>query len=232
MSFYGDFAEVYERIFPVRDAVVSAVADLAPAGTRVLDVGCGTGGLCARLTDQGRICTGIDLDEAMVAAAPTGLDVRVLDMRRVGELDGPYETALCLGNVLPHLDRIDVAGFLGSLHHVLAPGAAWAVQAVNADRLEGRRDFDFPPLDAGEGFVFERRYEGLDGPDCRFRTRLLRDGVEVFAGSASMHLPSRAEADALHLLAGFTLESLGADAAGTPFDSATSPGWFAVYRRD
>ena len=235
MSFYRDFADVYERIFPVRDAVVSSVAARLREPARVLDVGCGTGGLCARLEDLGHACTGIDLDAAMIDAAEArhpGLDVRVLDMRRIGELDGPYGLAACLGNVLPHLDRVDTAGFLGSLHHVLKPGAWWIVQSVNWDRLADRDRFGFPPLDAGDGYVFERRYEGLDGPRCRFVTRLVRDGVELFAGGVSMHPLLRDASDAAHRAAGFSLVDLAADAAGTPFDPAASPGWMAAYRRD
>lgn len=61
--------DLLDRAFaPMQEAVVEAVADLAPA--RVLDVGCGTGGLTVALAQRlGAACTGVDVSEPMVAAA-------------------------------------------------------------------------------------------------------------------------------------------------------------------
>ena len=81
---------------------------------------------------------------------------------------------------------VTAMGFLGSLHHQLASKAPWIVQTVNFDRLAGETSWSFPLLEVGDGLVFERRYEGLDGENCRFVTRLLRDGEELFAGDVSM----------------------------------------------
>jgi len=53
------------------------IVDLIPAGASVLDVGCGTGGLLARLRRRGNgRLVGIEIDEkALLAAARRGLDV-------------------------------------------------------------------------------------------------------------------------------------------------------------
>jgi len=241
MSFYGEFAAVYEQVFPLRDAVVAAVTarlGSAPAGglpARVLDVGCGPGHLCARLASAGHHCTGVDLDEAMIARGRElypALDLRVLDLRRVGGLDETFDAALCLGNVLPHVGESDLEPFLAGLHECLAPGATWIVQQVSRDALAGVTQFDFPPLETAEGFVFERRYEDLDRPRCRFRTRLLHEGRELFAGEVPLTLVPRDELVERHAAAGFMLVDLAADFAGTPWDASSSRGLVAVFRRD
>jgi len=233
MSFYRDFSAVYERIFPVRDSTVRFLnSRLGEAPGRVLDAGCGPGHLLARLPLIGHV--GIDLDPEMIARGRDlhrDLDLRVLDLRRVGELDLVFDAAVCLGNVLPHLDRIDVAGFLGTLHHCLAPGATWVVQTVNFDRLQGRETWSFPVLEIDD-FRFERRYVGLDGSGCRFLTRLLRDGETLFEGDVAMTALTTDEFLDRHRAAGFDLVSMEADFAGTPFEPAASPGRVAVFRRD
>src|SRR3954471_16523979 len=44
-------------------------AALVPAGSRVLDAGCGTGRVMIRLAELGYDCVGVDLDPSMLAVA-------------------------------------------------------------------------------------------------------------------------------------------------------------------
>jgi SAM-dependent methyltransferase len=73
--------------------VVAERAAISP-GTRVLDVGCGTGGFCAFATARGAFVAGVDLDPDRVAAArarvPAG-DFTVDPMEQLPWTDGAFD---------------------------------------------------------------------------------------------------------------------------------------------
>jgi ubiquinone/menaquinone biosynthesis C-methylase UbiE len=73
------YERVAEEFAPIHDRVVAAVAP--QPGERVLDVGCGTGGVALRAVRAGAEVTGLDLsaaqlDKARAAAEDEGLDIR------------------------------------------------------------------------------------------------------------------------------------------------------------
>jgi SAM-dependent methyltransferase len=59
---------------PFADRIAANVAAAAPAGARVLEVGCGPGHLSIRLARHGLDVTGLDLDPAMIARAQANAD--------------------------------------------------------------------------------------------------------------------------------------------------------------
>jgi SAM-dependent methyltransferase len=235
MSFYARFADHYERIFPFRPATRDFLRAHLPGRGTVLDLGCGPGHHAAALAAAGLDLVGLDLDGAMIAAARAahpGVRFAEADLAALASLVPRADGAYCIGNVLPHLPPDARDGFLDALAGVLQPGAPWIVQTVNFDRLLPLdAPHDFPPLDAGGGLRFLRRYEPGPGGSIRFRTSLREGDREVFRGEERLW-PARADDLAAdHARRGLRQVVRRGDFAGAPFDPATSPGCVQVYVR-
>ncbi len=237
MSFYARFAAHYERVFPFRPATLAFLEERLPDRGLVLDLGCGPGHHAGALAARELDMVGLDLDEAMIAAARERYATArfvCADLTEVPTVTDHADGAYCIGNVLPHLppDRRD--RMLADLAAILAPGAPWIIQTVNFDRLWPLAEpHDLPPIDAGEGLVFTRRYlPAADRPGAvRFLTRLQENGQEHFAGETPLW-PARAEDLArAHAAAGFVLVEQCGDFQAAPFDPGRSGGCIQVYRR-
>ncbi|QKW08894.1 methyltransferase domain-containing protein [Streptomyces sp. NA04227] len=133
----------YDVAFPHKEGQLAAGAWLAaslPPGSRVLDVGCGTGLPTARaLADAGHKVTGIDLSAGMLSLArahvPEGefhqLDLaalRVAGPEGLGEFDG----IACFFTLLM-LPRAEIPYALRQLHRLLRPGGLFTLSMVEAD---------------------------------------------------------------------------------------------------
>lgn len=103
------------------------VAGLVPAGARLLDAGCGTGRVGARLADLGFEVVGVDVDESMVEVArelrpdlPWHVsDLAALDLSGAG---GPFSAVVLAGNVVPFVDREALPSVAERLAAHLLPG--------------------------------------------------------------------------------------------------------------
>jgi SAM-dependent methyltransferase len=121
--------------YPTYIAKLEAVRrwlDPLPAGTRVLDAGCGEGVL---------------VDEYSGRLNIEGLDANYSSERvRSGSLtalpfaDATFDRALCL-DVLEHLTFEDQPGALAELHRVLRPGGQLLVSIPNLAHLQSRVHF-------------------------------------------------------------------------------------------
>lgn len=235
MGFYSEFAEHYEKIFPCRPATVDFLDRVLPAGGRILDVGCGTGGVIGALAERGRTVLGVDPDPEMVTAAReahSGCEFRTLGMENLGVLDDRrFDGIFCIGNVLPHLPVRELGGFLETVHDLLAPGGVWVVQTVNFDPLLEKSRHDFPPIEIPEdGLRFLRTYLDIDEVALTFATRLEQRGRVLFEGETQL-FPRRSETYLrMHDDAGFRLERHWGDFAGTPYQAACAAN-VLVYRR-
>ncbi|MGW7019256.1 class I SAM-dependent DNA methyltransferase [Streptomyces decoyicus] len=133
----------YDDAFPHKDGQLASGAWLAgtlPAGSRILDLGCGTGLPTARqLTDAGHRVVGIDLSPSMVELARENApdaDFHRLDIAdlRGGRLGGPgsFDGIAAYFSLLM-LPRAEIPYALGMLHDLLRPEGLLALSMVEAD---------------------------------------------------------------------------------------------------
>lgn len=237
MSFYAEFAEHYEAIFPFNEAVYALLRRyLAPEHRRCLDVGCGTGHYCGRLAVDGFDAVGIDLDTAMIAHARRRYPqatFHVLDMLDIANLlprdhnpafaqyaEGLFDAAFCIGNTAAHLTQTQFAQFLGSVQRVLNPGAPWMLQVMNWDYVLERESFTFPVIEASQGLTFHREYRAISAAQVTFHTRLQSGPDVIFEDAVALYpLPSE-DIVRLHQEHGFTSVDHFGSYAGAPFDPA------------
>lgn len=77
-------------------------------GERILDVGCGFGSICEKLTERGCTAVGIDISSTMVkAATQLGVDARVMNAENLTfneEFDGVYSNSAL--HWMRHLNRV------------------------------------------------------------------------------------------------------------------------------
>lgn len=246
MSFYAEFAEHYEAIFPFSEAVYALLRRyILPEHRRCLDIGCGTGHYCGRLAVDGFAAVGIDLDAAMIAHAcrhyPQAvfhvlnmLDVAAListDPMDSTEKELRFDAAFCIGNTAAHLTQTQFAQFLDSVRRVLKPGAPWILQVMNWDYVLERDSFTFPVIETPQGLTFHREYRAISEARVTFHTRL-QSGVDVIFEDETPLYPLRTpEIVRLHQEHGFAFVDHFGSYAGAAFDPAVFSANIFVWQR-
>ncbi len=231
MGFYESISAWYDHLFPVDPRAVRFLAERAPAGCRVLDLACGTGGHAVELAHLGFRVTGVDLDEAMIdrarakveeaveegVAAEGAIELRVLDMREAGRrLPAGFGLVYCIGNSLVHLESEEAIGaLLSDCRSLLEPGGRLVVQILNYDRIVSRQVVELPTL-VGENppLRFVRRYDHSAGDRVvQFRTELTvgeAGGERLVANTVPLWILRRQALERLARAAGFLgLEEYG-----------------------
>ncbi len=110
-------------------------------GTRLLDLGCGTGKLCVACAEVGMHATGVDFSAGMLAEAEkhrsamrgdaaqrvTFAQQSVLDTGLPAE---SFDVVTALG-LIEYLDDLGVRRFFAEAHRLLRPGGALVIEARN-----------------------------------------------------------------------------------------------------
>ncbi|MET7473691.1 class I SAM-dependent methyltransferase [Streptomyces sp. NPDC005648] len=133
----------YEEAFPHKEGQIESaewlIASL-PAGSRVLDLGCGTGVPTARqLAEADLRVVGVDLSDTMVALTRKNVPggefhcADLADLRPGGPLDlGRFDGVTAFFALLM-LPRAEIPPALRTVHHLLVPGGLLALSMVEAD---------------------------------------------------------------------------------------------------
>jgi SAM-dependent methyltransferase len=133
----------YDDAFPHKEGQLAAaewISDSLDAGSRVLDLGCGTGLPTARqLADAGLDVVGVDLSAGMIALAKENVPAAafhradIADLRPGGPLDlGRFDGAVAFFSLLM-LPRAEIPVALRTVRDLLVPGGLLALSMVEAD---------------------------------------------------------------------------------------------------
>ncbi len=143
-AYYDEFSERYDKHRGGRepggyhDLVDAMEIDLCrryAEGRDVLEVGCGTGLLLARIAEFSRSAKGIDLSPGMLERArERGLDVTVGSATELPYPDASFDVT-CSFKVLPHVREIELA--LSEMARVTRPGGTVLAEFYNPLSLRG-----------------------------------------------------------------------------------------------
>ena len=122
----------YRPTYLAKLAEVRRYLDGLPAGTRVLDAGCGEGVLVDEYASRLRI-VGLDLNYSSASVKAGSLTAMPFE-------PACFDRALCL-DVLEHLAFDDQLSALRELHRVLAPGGELLLSVPNLAHLQSRLHF-------------------------------------------------------------------------------------------
>ncbi|MCU1431213.1 MAG: SAM-dependent methyltransferase [Actinotalea sp.] len=152
----ADWAELWAgSMGPVRAAIIDATG--VRTGSRVLDVGCGSGELLADLLGAGATASGVDPAPRMVCLARTtapGADVRLGPAERLPWPDAVFDVATAVNALQLADDTVDA---LAEVARVMVPGGLVAI----ANWAEGTlNDLDLLEAAAAAAAEEERKPDG------------------------------------------------------------------------
>jgi ubiquinone/menaquinone biosynthesis C-methylase UbiE len=139
MEIFDRLAEQYQgehSANPHQTALVERVSERLPAGSSVLDLGCGTGVPTARiLTAAGHRVLGVDISGGMLEVAREQVPAAEFqqgDFRDLPAGAGPFDAVTSFFSLLM-LSREDIEAVLRKAAGWLSPGGLFAVGMVNLD---------------------------------------------------------------------------------------------------
>lgn len=184
---YEKIVKYYDSIFPLNPVTLHFLSAAFPPGSKVLDVGCGSGEYTAALSRAGYSAAGLDLDPEMIRRAQektAGQGNRpVLTTGSMLQMDRYYAPAsfdgvFCIGNSLAHVEgHAQLQEVCRQFGELLRTGGTLILQIINYDRILNQNITELPTIENKEkGVSFERHYRRR-GPQILFTTVLEADGM-------------------------------------------------------
>ena len=169
----ASYERIAETFAPIHDRVVAAL-EIEP-GTRLLDVGCGTGGVALRAAQAGANVTGIDISpdqlaKARAAAAEAGLAIQFDegDAQELPYADGEFDAVASVFGAVFAPDHRRTAV---ELARVSRPGGRLALTAWPAD--------EWSEVHARAGRIFVEDADAREWADEEHVRKLLGDAFDL-----------------------------------------------------
>jgi len=141
----GSSVELYRRIPYLGE--LEQLLPLLARGSRVLELGCGTGRLSARLVDAGFAVTGVDNCRAMLAVLPPSIAAVESGIETLA-LPPTFDAVLLAGALINHADPARRRAFLACARRHLRDGGSVLVQRHNPEWLSTAAPGDVSHVDA------------------------------------------------------------------------------------
>lgn len=144
-----NFRDAWDSLYRSQARPWRGVADISwidvPAGSRVIDLGCGNGKTSAALLDKGAIVTGIDFSRSAVESCQNLLGDRaeflVADVRALPFSEESFDFAVSV-HCIEHVPASDVHAAAKEIMRVIRPGGRLFLRcfAENDMRSDGKKE--------------------------------------------------------------------------------------------
>jgi len=244
LSFHLDEAvDVSSRNTEFIDRSVEWISSRFDIGkdTRIADFGCGPGLYALRLARRGANVTGIDfsgrsIEYAKEAAAREQLSIRYLKRDYLEyETEDRFDLALLIMCDFCALSPAQRKGILGRFHRILKPGGAVLLDVYSLSAFEQREEAATYEANLLHGFWSPNKYYGFLNTFKYDGEKVVLDKYTIVEAKGTRTVYNWLQYFAPEALekefreAGFAVEGLYSDVAGTPYDRKSDE--FAVIAR-
>ena len=240
MSF-STIAEFYDRINgsaykPYADFVENAFSKSKVPVKEVLDLGCGTGGICALLADKGFDMIGLDIStDMLMLAREKNFEKNTLllcqDMRSFvlyGTVQAAYSSFDCLNYITTHKDLCKVFVLL---HNYIEPGGIFVFDVNTEYRYENILDGRSYVYEIDEDMAIWRSAYDSETKTCNFDIDIFAEtGKNKYSRTGETQVQKfHSEEDVIAAAAGFELVE---KSGGKGFDGCSEEEkLYYVFRR-
>jgi 2-polyprenyl-3-methyl-5-hydroxy-6-metoxy-1,4-benzoquinol methylase len=236
MSFYAKIAVYYDRLFPFNQKAYTFLLEYIPESDgKILDIGCGTGQMCGKLSKSGNQVTAIDIDDEMLnigRAKYPQVQFINLNMHNISKLDGKFDIIFSIGNVMSYLSKTSLQLFTENIFQLLNQEGIWIFQTVNWHKILKAGFVDFPILEVPEENVkFIREYKNITLDQVNFITKCTKDEQLVVSESATLYPITSNGFISAHEKTGFKLGAQYGDYLQNEFDKESSVANVMVFKR-